>query len=141
MKDYDREVRKIVARAESFEPFRICKFLDIDVMFHALGERKAYTTVMNRIRTIVINEDLDEIQARYSCAHELGHIMMKHDYNKIWMENKTNWNTNRYENEANLFAIHLLMYPYKEEIKGMEYGSYENIGRLTGIPFEYFKLL
>ena len=136
-KDYLSMVENIVTKVESSDPFRICKYLDIDVFFCPLGSLKAYTTTNYRIKTIHINDSLNEVDAYYSCAHELGHILLKHDYNKIWMANNTFYNLNKFENDANLFAMNLLLYPFLDDIKNMEYPSNDNISRLTGIPIEY----
>ena len=138
---YIRAANRAVKHAESTDPFNICKSYGIKVHFVPLGSLKGFTATNYRMRNIFINEDLSDMDARYTCAHELGHILMRHDYNKLWMANHTFFNLNRYENEANRFAIHLLLVPWCEEIDHMEYPSMENISSLTGIPIEYLNLI
>lgn len=140
-KDYKKIAKNIIKKAASADPFAICRYLDIPVIHTDLGSLKGFTTTNYRIKTIFINEKLGEIEAKYSCAHELGHILMRHDYNKLWMANNTFFNLNRYENEANRFAIHLLLEPYRDEIDQMEYPSNDNISNLTGVPIEYLNLM
>ncbi len=138
---YVKSVKKTIQRTGTTDPFEICSSLGIKVIRAPLGSLKGFTATNYRIRTIFINEELTEIEAKYSCAHELGHILMKHDYNKLWMANHTFFNLNKYENEANRFAIHLLLWPWREEIQQMEYPSHDNISNITGIPVEYLHLL
>ncbi len=138
---YIKAVNKAVKRAESSDPFRICWDYGIIVKYVPLGSLKGFTATNYRIRTIFINEDLDEIEAKFTCAHELGHILMRHDYNKLWLANHTFYNLDRYENDANRFAIYLLQYQWQDDIENMEYPSNENISNLTGIPVEYLNLL
>lgn len=140
-KDYKKIVKRIVNKAETTDPFAICRYLDIPVRYTELGSLKGFTTTNYRVKTIFINEKLSKIEAKYSCAHELGHILMGHDYNKLWLASKTFFNLNRYENEANRFAVHLLLAPWQEEIEYMEYPSNDNISSLTGIPIEYLNLI
>ncbi len=138
---YIKAVNKAVKRAESSDPFRIWWDYGIIVKYVPLGSLKGFTATNYRIRTIFINEDLDEIEAKFTCAHELGHILMRHDYNKLWLANHTFYNLDRYENDANRFAIYLLQYQWQDDIENMEYPSNENISNLTGIPVEYLNLL
>ena len=118
---YIRAVNRAVKHAESTDPFNICKSYGIKVHFVPLGSLKGFTATNYRMRNIFINEDLSDMDARYTCAHELGHILMRHDYNKLWMANHTFFNLNRYENEANRFAIHLLLVPKRLLLWGLKY--------------------
>lgn len=135
--DCRKVVSEIVRKSGSSDPFYICKVLGIEVFFSALGSVKGLMTTNYGVHVIILNENLSEPEARFSCAHELGHICLKHDYNKIWMENHTGFNVNKFENEANQFAIHLLLEHLDESIWESEYQNPERICRAAGIPLEY----
>ena len=45
---------------------------------------------------------------RYS-GFELGHMMMHKNANKVYMDTQTFFNTNKFETEANTFAVNLLI--------------------------------
>lgn len=132
----DKLINKLINLAESSNPFNICKELGIIVLCHNLGSINGYTTTNNRIKIIVLNEKLKAKEKRYTLAHELGHIVLRHRYSKLWLSAKTFYNNNTYENEANTFAIKLLLAPYTEEIKQAEYFSYEDIANKIGVPLQ-----
>ena len=57
---------------------------------------------------IYIDRELDEPEARWVCAHELGHALLHRGYNRIFMDQHTYFPVNRYEIEADRFAVDLL---------------------------------
>lgn len=56
-----------------------------------------------------MDTSLAEEEARFVCAHELGHAMLHQGYNRIFMDSATLFVTNRFEIEANRFAADLLL--------------------------------
>ena len=60
------------------------------------------------VTIIYINEDLDERDARFVCAHELGHFFLHQNINRIFMDKHTHFVMSRYEVEADRFAAELL---------------------------------
>ncbi len=62
-----------------------------------------------RRKYICINENLNEVDRLFTCAHELGHLMCNHFDNLNFLLNNTYLvNISVYEDEANLFAKELL---------------------------------
>lgn len=132
----DKLINKLIRLAESSDPLAICKELGIIVLCHNLGNINGYTTTNNRTKIIVLNEKLTTKERKYTLAHELGHIVLNHKYSKLWLSAKTFYNNNIYENEANTFAIKLLLSPYIEDIRQAEYFSFEDTARKIGVPLQ-----
>jgi Zn-dependent peptidase ImmA (M78 family) len=66
----------------------------------------------------------------FECAHEMGHMFLHKKTNAIFMDTRTGLNTNRYEKEADTFAMDLLV---GDNILA-EYQEYsmEQLSRLLG---------
>ena len=65
---------------------------------------------IKRQNIIYINDGLDDRQQALVCAHEMGHHFMHRGMNRIFMNRNTQFVTQKYENEANLFSLELI-YP------------------------------
>lgn len=141
MKDIQGLVDRLIKKANTSNVYEICDHFNIQFLFVPLGTIKAFTTTNYRIKTIFLNEELDERERIFSIAHELGHIFLQHDYNKIWLSNHTGHTLNKFENEANKFAVRLLISPYIDEIEELEYKTAGNISMITGISQEYINLI
>ena len=63
------------------------------------GNLDCFTIFYNDKVTVVYNEDLPQVRLRFSLAHEMGHIILKHNEHTPF----------RYDVEADLFASRLLM--------------------------------
>lgn len=91
------------------DPFRLCKFLDIEIIRHPLGkETRGLIHLYKRNYVIYINSDLNELEQLKTCAHELGHFMLHKKINTLFMRTCTYLKTDTYEIEANLFGDILL---------------------------------
>lgn len=138
MDKYFNKVDKLIRRFKTDNPFEICKIKDIDVTYENLGSLKGYTTTISRIHSIHINSDLNEEDVRFTCAHELGHIICRHKQNTIYLSTKTFISTGKTENEANMVATHILLRGFsKEELEGY---SLDQISQLTGIKSIYLQM-
>lgn len=105
---------KITIEYGTRNPFRLCRDMDIILLFQALGTEKnsvkGFYFESNRIRTITINSDLPEELQRIIAAHELGHAVLHrsekvHSFNELWLFDEAT----AMEREANLFAAELLI--------------------------------
>lgn len=84
---------------------------------------------------IVINSNYPYEWQRFTCAHELGHIQLHKGYSFTFIEDHTLFNPDRYEREANQFAVALLT--FGQEILDGE--TIENFFRRNLIPQEMTK--
>lgn len=100
-------INKLIKKYDTTNPFELCDFLDIKIFYTTLPNR-GFCMHDRRIPIIFINETLDYHDQKKVCAHELGHALLHKGYNVAFFEAYTYFSTERYENEANLFADLLL---------------------------------
>ena len=62
-----------------------------------------------RLHIIYVDDRLPEHIILFVIAHELGHVFLHKNSNAIFMDTRTHFVKNKYENEANLFAMNLLI--------------------------------
>lgn len=114
------------------DPFKICRQLDINVLYHELGNNiLGYFVVVFRIPTIVINSELSDVQSNFVCAHELGHYFCKHRYNtEALLKKNMRYFKDGNEAEANIFMANFLMNKF-DACDG--YTSYELL-KINSLP-------
>ena len=71
-----RMAQKLISRFQSNDPFRIADSLDYIVIFVPLRGIRGFHQYVQRNHIIYIDNSLDEVQQRWVCAHELGHIFL-----------------------------------------------------------------
>ena len=106
--DFRRTSKSLVRKFGTRDPFRIASAMGITVIRVPLKGIRGFYQYMKRCRIIYLADDLSEADARFVCAHELGHAILHRGYNRIFMDAHTYFPTNRYEIEANRFAVDLL---------------------------------
>lgn len=89
-------------------PFEIAENLGYIVIRVPLSGIRGFHQYIHRCHIIYIGDELSESDARFVCAHELGHALLHKGYNRIFMDTNTFFVTNRYEIEADRFAVDLL---------------------------------
>lgn len=85
-------------------PIELNKILDyygIDIYLIQEDDKQAFI----KNKTIFLNQNLIKTRARFTIAHELGHILLKHNN----LEHSTHTNIGLEEYQANIFARCLLM--------------------------------
>ena len=90
------------------DPFIIADGLGYCILRVPLVDIRGFYQRVNRRRFIYICSTLDERQARFVCAHELGHSLLHKKLNRIFMDTRTHMLSNRYEKEADRFAADLI---------------------------------
>ena len=97
-----------------------------------------YYTQIKRIKFILINSNLSELEKRFVVAHELGHAILHSKISTPCLMHLKNINDIKIEFEANKFAVQLLIdgshkdYYIEDKFKIMEY---------YGIPIEMERYL
>lgn len=107
--DVLRLVDSLVRKYNTRNPFEIIKNLNAIVVFCPLKGVKGFYQYFQRNNIIYIDNELSENEQRFVCAHELGHMLIHKKSNVIFMDSQTYLNTSKYENEADRFAINLLI--------------------------------
>lgn len=106
--DQKRVADSLVRKHGTHDPFQIAKALGIEVVFLPLTGIRGIFRTMKRCKFIFIDSSLEAYDARFVCAHELGHAILHRGYNRIFMDTNAYFKVNKYEIEADRFAVDLL---------------------------------
>ena len=100
-------VNNLVTTHETRNPFKIAREIGAIVLFVPLVKVNGFYQRYEDQDIIYINEALTEEEKILVCAHELGHALLHNDINSIFLET-CKFVENKYELEANAFAVQLL---------------------------------
>lgn len=131
-----KDVKKVAAyysrKFGTCDPFKIAVALNIELAIGDMGSREGCYMYLKKHKCIFLNEHLDDTEARFVMAHELGHAIMHPKENCYFIRNKTLLLTSKTEIEANQFAVSLLL-PDDVLSEYAEYGyTVGQISRITG---------
>lgn len=130
------DIRKIITQLKkkycTDDIFELAQSMGIIVIFEELGTINGYYNKKFRTKMIHINCNLDKHMQAFTCAHELGHSILHPDVNTPFLRANTMLSINKYEIEANAFAIEFLI-PDEVLVEYTDYGyTLEQIARITG---------
>ena len=133
-----RRVEQIVRKYRTRDPFEMIKGMNVILVYYPLEGVHLFYQYFQRINIIYLDERLSENEQRFVLAHELGHMFLHKKANAIFMDTRTQFNTDKFELEANTFAIDLLLPDsLLEEYKEF---TVEQISRITGYHQRLIKL-
>lgn len=101
-------VQTVVKQVGSRCPFKIAKYLDIVVCSTYLADADGYWMEEQRVKGVLLNNELSYDRQSLVLAHEIGHAVMHYDINTSFMRAYTHFSTDSFEVEANLFAFELI---------------------------------
>lgn len=107
--DIKKKVDSLVRKYKTRDPFEIIQGLNAILIFAPLIDTRAFYQYFQRNNIIYIDENLSLHEQAFECAHEMGHMFLHKKTNTIFMDTRTNFNTDRFEKEANIFAMDLLI--------------------------------
>mgnify|MGYP000167464580 CR=1 FL=1 len=107
--DIKKRVGALVRKHQSRDPFTIIRGLNVIVVYAPLVGVRGFCQYFQRNNIIYLDERLSEIEQRFVLAHELGHMFLHKRTNAIFMDTRTQFNTDKFEKEANTFAVELLV--------------------------------
>lgn len=121
---------ELARKFQTRNPFDIIRGLNVILVFAPLIDTRAFYQYFQRNSIIYIDESLSDREKMFECAHEMGHMILHRKANAIFMDSRTLLNTNRYEREADTFAMDLLI----SDDTLTEYQEYniEQLSRLLG---------
>ena len=99
---------RLSKKYETRDPFRLADEMGFLVVFAPLIDMRGFQQRVKRQNIIYINDALDERQQALVCGHEMGHHFMHRGMNRIFMNLNTQFVTQKFENEANLFSLELI---------------------------------
>ena len=106
--DQKRIAESLVQKHKTRDPFRIAKDRGYVVIRCPLKGVRGFFQYLQRRYVIYIDNDLPEPDARFVCAHEIGHIMLHRGENRFFTDTNTYFQSNCRDIEANRFAVDLL---------------------------------
>lgn len=107
---YKQTVIDLCNKYKTTNPFDLADKLGIFLLKQDLGKEIDGFYVRSRGRSFIcVNSSLPDHLMRLALAHELGHAVLHPDLNSVWLKQHTLYAGSKYEREADLFAIHLLM--------------------------------
>ena len=125
-----RRVEQIVRKYRTRDPFEMIKGMNVILVYYPLEGVHGFYQYFQRNNIIYLDERLSKNEQRFVLAHEFGHMFLHKKANAIFMDTRTQFNTDKFELEANTFAIDLLLPDsLLEEYKEF---TVEQISRLTG---------
>ena len=127
--------QRLISRFQTNDPFQISSSLDYIVLFVPLHGIRGFHQYIRRNHIIYIDSSLDEERRRWVCAHELGHIFLHPNLNKMFLANHTFSVQSRYEVEADRFAV-CLCYPPEYLAAEYEGCSVYDIAQALQLPPE-----
>ena len=132
-----RRVSQLVRKYQTRDPFEMIKGMNVILVHYPLEGVRGFYQYFQRNNIIYLDERLSETEQRFVLAHELGHMFLHKKANSIFMDTRTQFNTNKFETEANTFAIELLV-PDTEiaENPNLTIGQ---LARMTGYSEELLK--
>lgn len=129
---------RLMRRCASHNPFTIVRELDILLIYCPLIDLNGFYQYHKRNHIIYLSEDLEEHEARFVLAHELGHMQMHRSLNTVFMDTKTFYPHSRFERQANAFAVELLL--PDDLLREYEDCSIYQLAMAYGVPQEFVDL-
>ncbi|MCR1833117.1 ImmA/IrrE family metallo-endopeptidase [Oceanobacillus caeni] len=103
-------VENLVEKHGTNDPFEIARAENIYVIEQDLHEEiLGFYKYIRRNKFIFINSNIDSNEKIFTCAHELGHSKLHPRTDTTFLRSKTLFSVGKIENEANRFAVELLM--------------------------------
>ena len=130
-------VEQTVHKYGTRSPYEMAERMGIIVQKNNLGAIRGYYFKKYRIKQIILHNDLSESDERFVLAHEIGHAVLHEDVNTPFLMGNTLFSKNKFEKEANLFAIELLV--SDETIIENPDLTLEQLARMTGYQEELLR--
>ena len=135
VKEYVSIIRK---KAKTDDVFELVDYFNINVIETDLGSSTlGMYRYIKRNKFIFLNNDLEHYQKKFVLAHELGHAILHSDLNCFFLEKKTLYLKNKFEIEANKFAVELLV--NDDDLKELEGYTIEQMSAILNIPSDLLK--
>lgn len=104
-----QKANSLARKYNSRNPLEIINNLNVILVYYPLKDVRGFYQYFQRNDIIYIDDELSENEKKVVCAHELGHMFLHKNSNALFMDTRTHFVTTKYENEANTFAVELLI--------------------------------
>lgn len=103
-----RIAESLVRKYRTRDPFRIAQELGYVVIRSPMKGIRGFYQRLHRRHVIYVSSELSEPEARFVCAHEIGHAQLHRGHNRIFTDTNTYFAVDRPEIDANRFAVDML---------------------------------
>lgn len=100
---------KLVRFYRTRNPFEIVRGMNVILVTYPLEGVRGFYQYFQRNNIIYLDERLSDHDRQFVLAHEMGHMLLHKKSNAIFMDTRTQFNTSRFETEADMFAMYLLI--------------------------------
>lgn len=107
--DIKKRADKLARFYRTRNPFEIVRGMNVILVTYPLEGVRGFYQYFQRNNIIYLDERLSGHDRKFVLAHEMGHMLLHKKSNAIFMDTRTQFNTSRYEKEADLFAMCLLL--------------------------------
>lgn len=134
-------VQQLIKKQGTNDPFEIAAAMNIHLIeWEMHDEILGFYKYIRRNKFIYLNSKLDERGKVYTLAHELGHSQLHPRLNTPFLNRKTLYSIDKIENEANRFAVELLLPDKSIYEHSNENMTIKEIGSIYNIPSEVIHL-
>lgn len=112
-KNIKLKVENLIKKYNTKNPYRLCEKLKITIRLENMSEIKGFYNKILKNKYIIINENLDEYSQKIVLCHELGHAVLHNSKKVNFMKKNFFRYTDELEEEANEFAVYLLLEQYE----------------------------
>jgi Predicted Zn peptidase len=130
MEKIKKRVNRLINFYHTRNPFELAKNLNVLIVEYPLDGVRGFYHYFQRNNIIYLDERLTDKEKAFVCAHELGHMLLHKTSNALFMDSRTHFKTQRYEIEANKFAMELLI--ADDLLKEHPNATFEQLARITG---------
>lgn len=106
--DLKRYTKKLIQKHQTSDPFQIAKELGITIFQRELGNARGFYKRILKRKYIFVNSELNTLEKRVVCAHELGHALLHSKQGLRFMLKNNMLKKVLLETDANEFALHLV---------------------------------
>lgn len=125
-------VQKLIDKHHTSNPFELAELHGIQIVYAQIKSLRGYYIKSSRIKVIVISTEVKDEHIKYICAHELGHALLHDKINMRYLTTKSYFPAVKYEREADIFAMELIMND-SDELYSNETSIY-TIANQYGVP-------
>lgn len=136
----EREVKRLIEKHKTMDPFELCQAEGILCTVMKLhSEVNGIYICKDNVKYIFINSLQSKRKQLPTCYHELGHAVLHEKYNCSFFKTYTFFNCNRFEREADYFAACFLI-PEASILQQFKEHTLQQISYELNVPKEYVEL-
>lgn len=132
-------VKALIKKYRTSDPFEMMQGMNAILVYYPLDDGvRGFYQYYKRNNIIYIDERLSQHDRAFVLSHEMGHMFLHKTANAIFMDTRTQFNTRKYELQANKFAVELLI-PNEIILENWQL-TVSQLARLTGYSEELIRL-